>query len=237
MQQSARRAQPWRATHCESSCSPSCGASERCSSAAKLAAAPPSRDRQRLAMSMSTDGHTSTSASATPAKLAAMLMPSSLHHGGRPAGGLGAADGQRVGARSRDRAQCTRNRSAQTAQRIDQAGSDHCSRELVPENWLRDGVCSVGVPTLYTKYPCPYRVRDSYGIVTIQLAQSTVACRLIIDQSSNKLASDTAYGGRVRVRGCVGVDSWTGWTAVWCMCGSCVVCVCGACRACVWRVV
>ena len=152
-------------------------------------------------------------------------------------GGLGAADGQRVGARSRDRAQCTRNRSAQTAQRIDEAGSDHCSRELVPENWLRDGVCSVGVPTLYTKYPCPYRVRDSYGIVTIQLAQSTVACRLIIDQSSNKLASDTAYGGRVRVRGCVGVDSWTGWTAVWCMCGSCVVCVCGACRACVWRVV
>ena len=139
MQQSARRAQPWRAAHRESSCSPSCGASERCSSAAKLAAAPPSRDRQRMAMSMSTDGHTSTSASATPAKLAAMLMPSSLHHGGRPAGGLGAADGQRVGARSRDPALDTRNRSAQTAQRIDEAGSDHCGREVFPTFVLRSG--------------------------------------------------------------------------------------------------
>ena len=46
-----------RAAHRESSCSPSCGTGERHSSAAKLAAAPPSDARQRMAMSMSIQGH------------------------------------------------------------------------------------------------------------------------------------------------------------------------------------
>ena len=91
-----RRAQPWRAAHRESSCSPSCGASERRSSAAKLAAAPPSGDRQRMAMSMSTDGHTSTSASATPAKLAAIWTDGRFRRRALDGSTLRAADGERV---------------------------------------------------------------------------------------------------------------------------------------------
>ena len=128
-----------RSVHRESSCSPPCGAGKRLSSVAKLATAPPSDARQRKAMGMSTHGHQQLSehhaghaGSHADAKVRYTMLAVLLVVSEPLTANALAPDHETWLFRSAIAAR--RNR-----QRVDEASSDHCGREVVPSYDLRGG--------------------------------------------------------------------------------------------------
>ena len=153
-----------RSVHRESSCSPPCGAGKRLSSVAKLATAPPSDARQRKAMGMSTHGHQQLSehhaghaGSHADAKVRYTMLAVLLVVSEPLTANALAPDHETWLFRSAIAAR--RNR-----QRVDEASSDHCGREVVSMmpvpitaavKWSLVMTYAVDPTTLYTQVTAP----------------------------------------------------------------------------------